>query len=133
PVFMPPPPVGTCPVFDTFNLRALNGSFGTPFDESFFFGKLSYEATPTSSLELTLDDRHNGDLREFGRLFLLADHARDFAADLNVDTYTGRAKYSIFPGTLLHELTLGYQRDRAQHHPDAPGTITHVLCHSTAW
>ena len=132
-VFITPPPVGTFPVLDTFNLRALNGSFGTPFDESFFFGKLTYEASPTSSLELTLDDRHNGDLREFGRLFLLADHARDFAADLNVDTYTGRAKYSIFRGPLLNELTIGYQRYRDQHHPDAPGKITQFLCCFAAW
>src|SRR6267378_2625058 len=38
-----PPAAGTFPILDTFRLRALNGSFHTPFDESFFFGKLSYE------------------------------------------------------------------------------------------
>ncbi|HYU28341.1 MAG TPA: TonB-dependent receptor [Gemmatimonadales bacterium] len=127
------PPAGTFPILDTFNLASLNGSFHTPFRESFFFGKLSYEATPTSSLDLTVDDRHNSDLREFGRLFGIPDHARQFAALLNVDTWTSRAKYSIFRGPLLNEFTVGYQRYRDQHHPDDPGSITQFLCCFAAW
>jgi hypothetical protein len=127
------PTPGIFPILDTFNLSSLNGSFATPFRESFFFGKLSYEATPHSSLELTVDDRHNSDLREFGRLFGLADHARDFAALLNVDTYTGRAKYSWFNGPWLNEATVGYQRYRDQHRPDSPGTVTNFLCCFAAW
>ena len=127
------PAPGTFPILDTFNLASLNGSFATPFRESFVFGKLSYEATPNSSLELTVDNRHNSDLREFGRLFGLADHARDFAAVLNVDTYTGRAKYTWFKGPWLNEAMIGYQRYRDQHRPDSPGQITQFLCCFAAW
>jgi hypothetical protein len=127
------PAPGTFPILDTFNLSSLNGSFATPFRESFFFGKLSYEATPNSSFELTVDDRHNSDLREFGRLFGLADHSRDFAALLNVDTYTARAKYSWFKGPWLNEAMIGYQRYRDQHRPDDPGQITQFLCCFAAW
>jgi len=122
------------PALNPLNLPSLNGNFGSPFRETLVFGKLTYDATPNSSLELSLDGRHNSDINGFGALFGAPDHSIQNANLLNVDTYTGRAKYSFFKGPLLNEALLGYQRYRDQSRPDNPGTITQFLCcNFTAW
>src|SRR5436853_1784976 len=84
------------PALAQYNFPQYNGNFGSPFRESLFFGKLNYDATPNSSLELSVDARHNSDTRDFGALFNGSDHDFPFASLLNVNTYTGRAKYTVF-------------------------------------
>jgi len=122
------------PALAAANLGQYNGSFGSPFRETLVFGKLSYDATPNSSLEMSLDARHNSDVRDFGSLFTGSDHAFTNAKLLNVDTYTGRVKYSLFKGPWLNEAILGYQHYRDQQNPDSPGTITQFFCcNFTAW
>ena len=51
---------------DTANLRPYNGTFLQPFRETLLFGKLSYQLTPTQSLELSASARHETDVRDFG-------------------------------------------------------------------
>ena len=127
------PPAGY-PALNALNLSQFNGDFRSPFRETLLFGKLTYEATPNSSLELSLDGRHNSDIRDFGALFNRPDFAFQNAVLLNVDTYTGRAKYSYSRGALLNEATIGYQRYRDQSQPNSPGTITQFFCcNFTAW
>jgi outer membrane receptor protein involved in Fe transport len=122
------------PALTPLNFGQFNGDFGSPFRETLLFGKFSYEATPNSSLELSLDGRHNSDIRDFGALFNQPDHSFQNATRLNVNTYTGRAKYSYFRGSLLNEATLGYQQYHDQSQPDSPGTITQFFCcNFTAW
>src|SRR5438876_1929203 len=122
------------PALAPYNFTQYNGTFGSPFRESLFFGKLTYDATPNSSLELSLDDRHNSDIRDFGALFGQTDHAFSIANLLNVDTYTGRAKYSYFKGPWLNETLVSFQRSRDQSNPDNPGSITQFFCcNFTAW
>src|SRR2546430_9751937 len=84
------------PALAQYNFPQYHGNLCSPFRKSLFFGKLNYDATPNSSLELSVDARHNSDTRDFGALFNGADHAFPFASLLNVNTYTGRAKYSVF-------------------------------------
>jgi len=129
------PPAGY-PALTPYNFAQYNGNFASPFRESLFFGKLTYDATPTSSLELSVDERHNSDIRDFGNLFSSAgpDHAFTIASRLNVDTYTGRAKYSMFKGPWLDETLVSFQRSRDQSRPDNPGSITQFFCcNFTAW
>src|SRR5712691_11804099 len=127
------PPAGY-PALTPYNFAQYNGNFASPFRESLFFGKLTYDATPTSSLELSVDARHNSDTRDFGALFNGADHAFPFASLLNVNTYTGRAKYSVFKGPWLNETLVSFQRSRDQSAPDSPGSITQFFCcNFTAW
>lgn len=122
------------PALVPFNFGQYNGNFASPFRESLFFGKLNYDATPTSSLELSVDARHNSDTRDFGALFNGSDHAFPFATLLNVNTYTGRAKYSVFKGPWLNETLVSFQRSRDQSAPDNPGSITQFFCcNFTAW
>ena len=127
------PPAGY-PALNALNLSQFNGDFRSPFRETLLFGKLSYEATPNSSLELSVDGRHNSDIRDFGALFNQPDHSFQNANLLNVNTYTGRAKYSYFRGALLNEATIGYQQYHDQSQPDNPGSITQFFCcNFTAW
>src|SRR5438105_9629433 len=122
------------PALAQYNFPQYNGNFGSPFRESLFFGKLNYDATPNSSLELSVDARHNSDTRDFGALFNGSDHAFPFASLLNVNTYTGRAKYSVFKGPWLNETLVSFQRSRDQSAPDSPGSITQFYCcNFTAW
>src|ERR1041384_5761929 len=122
------------PAIASQNFAQYNGSFESPFRETLIFGKLTYDATPNSSLELSLDGRHNSDTRDFGSLFTGPDHALQNANLLNVDTYTGRLKYSTFRGAWLNEAMLGYQSYRDQQKPSDPGTITQFFCcNFTAW
>ena len=122
------------PALAQYNFPQYNGNFGSPFRESLFFGKLNYDATPNSSLELSVDARHNSDTRDFGALFNGSDHAFPFASLLNVNTYTGRAKYSVFKGPWLNETLVSFQRSRDQSAPDSPGSITQFFCcNFTAW
>ncbi|HKE91172.1 MAG TPA: carboxypeptidase regulatory-like domain-containing protein [Gemmatimonadales bacterium] len=122
------------PALNPVNLGQYNGNFGSPFRETLLFGKLSYEATPHSSFELSLDGRTNSDIRDFGALFNQPDHSFQFANRLMVDTYTGRLKHTYVHGPLVNEATVGFQRYRDQSIPDNPGTITQFFCcNFTAW
>ena len=100
------------PALASYNFPQYNGNFASPFRESLFFGKLTYDATPSSSLELGVDERHNSDTRDFGALFNGADHAFPFATLLNIDTYTSRAKYTVFKGPWLNETLVSFLRSR---------------------
>ena len=51
---------------DTANLRPYNGNFLSPFRETLLFGKLSYQLTPSQTLELSANTRHETDVRDFG-------------------------------------------------------------------
>ncbi|HXF96916.1 MAG TPA: TonB-dependent receptor [Gemmatimonadales bacterium] len=128
------PPPGTYPAVDTVNLAQYNGNFPSPFRETLVFGKLTYAATPRSSMELGVDIRRNSDIRDFGALFGRADHARQIAARLRVGVTTVRAKHTYASGPLLNETTVSFQDYRDRSDPDAPGTITRFFCcNFTAW
>src|SRR5437763_5169830 len=122
------------PALAQYSFPQYNGNFGSPFRESLFFGRLNYDATPTSSLALSVDAGHNSATRDFGALFNGADHAFPFASLLNVNTYTGRAKYSVFKGPWLNETLVSFQRSRDRSDADNPGSITQFFCcNFTAW
>jgi len=98
------PPTGF-PALDTINFAKYNGDFGSPFRSSLFFGKLSYAMSPTSSMELSLNTRHENDVRDFGGLT-----AFDAATHFNNQVTTGLLKHSFFKGTWLNEALLSYQQ-----------------------
>ncbi len=98
------PPTGF-PALDTINFAKYNGDFGSPFRSSLFFGKLSYAASPTSSMELSLNTRAENDIRDFGGLSAFSTATRFKNA-----VTTGLLKHSYFKGTWLNEALLSYQR-----------------------
>src|SRR5256886_11620138 len=61
------PPSGIA-ALDTVNLTKFNGNFTSPFRESLGFGKLTYTIDPKSTAELSVSDRHETDIRDFGNV-----------------------------------------------------------------
>src|SRR5438876_7467880 len=60
------PPAGTFPALDSVNLTGYNGNFGSPFRETLVFGKVNYNVGRHSTAELSFNDRHETDVRDFG-------------------------------------------------------------------
>lgn len=60
------PAAGVFPALDTVNLAQYSVSTTSPFRETLLFGKLSYAISEHSSAELSLNNRHETDQRDFG-------------------------------------------------------------------
>jgi outer membrane receptor protein involved in Fe transport len=115
------PPTGY-PALDSINFASRNGFFGSPFRSTLLFGKLTYAVTPNSSLELSYNNRHESDIRDFGAP---TDVKRPFETGVQFhnDVNTGTLKYTHSQGTWLEEATASYQRSRDNPNP-VPGTQT---------
>lgn len=109
------PPTGIA-ALDTVNLTQYNGNFTSPFRETLVFGKLTYAASPNSSAELSFNNRHETDVRDFG-----GSRAFQRAVDFRNDVSLGILKYSYFTGPWLNETRLTYERFARNPTPDTPG------------
>ncbi|HXG44569.1 MAG TPA: TonB-dependent receptor [Gemmatimonadales bacterium] len=107
------------PALDTIDFASRNGLFLSPFRSTLFFGKLSYAAGPSSSLELSYNNRHETDTRDFGEL---ADLKRPFESGVRFrnDVNTAILKFNHFRGDWLNEATFSFQRARDNPSP-VPG------------
>ena len=117
-----PPTTGVFPALDTVNLTQYNGNFTSPFRETMLFGKLNYVATPNSSLEFSVSDRVESDVRDFGNNncsgFMCAfNEAVDFAQNVAV----GQLRYTHSSGEWLNEAKVDYSRFQRNPKPDNPG------------
>src|SRR5205809_2386891 len=102
-------PPGRYPALDTVNLSQYNGQFVSPFRSTLAFGKLSYVPTTSQSLELSMNLRHETDIRDFGGVtsFQTANNVRN-----DVDTWIGKHRYTS--GSWLNEATVSFQHYRRQ-------------------
>lgn len=110
-----PPPAGF-PALDAVNLPRYNGSFGSPFRETLLFGKLSYAATPKSSVELSFSDRLETDVRDFGDR-----RAFESAVNFRQNVAIAQLRYNYFSGAWLNEAKVDYSRFRRNPTPNVPG------------
>jgi len=104
------PPTGY-PALDTIDFASRNGFAGSPFRSTLLFGKLSYDASPHSTLELSVNTRHETDIRDFGA----PDNIRrplESGVHFKNDVTTGILKYNHFSGPWLNEFALSFQRAR---------------------
>jgi len=120
-VIMPTVPAGF-PALDTVNLSRYNGSFGSPFRETLLFGKVDYAVSPTSSAELSFNNRHETDVRDFG-----GNTSFPTATNYRNDVGVGLLKYNMFKGPWLNESQVTYQRFRRNPSPDTPGIVNRVF------
>lgn len=104
------------PALDTVNLAQYNGTFGSPFRETLLFAKLSYAATPNSSLEGTFSTRHETDVRDFG-----GSGAFQTAVNFRQDVSIGQLRHTYVTGSWLNEAKVDYSRFRRNPSPNAPG------------
>src|SRR2546428_833012 len=113
------PPSGF-PALDSIDFASRNGFEGSPFRSTLVFGKLTYDATPHSSLELSLNTRHETDIRDFGA----PDNIRrplESGVHFKNDVTTGILKYNHFSGSWLDEAAVSYQRSRDNPSPTPGG------------
>jgi len=115
-VNIPTPPTGF-PALDTVNLTQYNGSFGSPFRETLLFGKLSDEINDKSSAELSISNRHETDIRDFGgnAAFLTANNFRN-------NNTVAQLKHNYFTGPWLNEALVSYVKFHRGATPNTPGT-----------
>jgi len=117
PVVFQPPATGLFPALDTVNLTKYNGNFQSPFKENLLFGKLSYEATPKSSAELTFSDRIETDVRDFG----CCQNSFQEATNYHDNVAIAQAKYNYFTGPWLNEAKVDFSDFRRNPSPNTPG------------
>ena len=114
------PPTGFASL-DTVDLAKYNGNFTSPFRETLLFGKLNYAATAHSSAELSLSNRHETDVRDFGGATSFQS-AVDFVNNVTI----GNLKYNYFTGPWLDQAALTYDRYQRNPTPETPGLAARV-------
>ena len=105
------PPTGFS-FLDTVNLASFNGHITSPFRETLLFGKLNYAAGNHSSFELSLNNRHETDVRDFG-----GQVAAQSAVNYRQDITLGILKHTYFSGPLLNEASVTFERFRRNPSP----------------
>lgn len=102
---------------DTVNLAQYNGNFTSPFRETLLFGKLNYAIDERSSAEVSLNVRHETDVRDFGN-----QRAFSTAVNFGQDVTIGQVKYNRVSGGWLNETKIDYSLFQRNPAPDQPGT-----------
>ncbi len=115
-----PPPAGF-PALDTVNLAQYNGAFQSPFRETLLFGKLSDEINDKSSMELSISNRHETDIRDFG-----GNGALSVANNVHNYNTAAQLKHNFFTGPWLNEALLSYTKFTRGQSPASPG-VPHRL------
>jgi hypothetical protein len=80
------------------------------------FGKLSYAMSPKSSAELSLSNRHETDIRDFG-----GNRSRQSAVNFRQDVFIGQARHTYSRGDWLNEAKVDFSRFRRRPEPAVGG------------
>ena len=99
-----PGPGGSWPALDTIDFASRNGEFGSPFRSTLLFGKVSFEHTQRSHLEVSLNTRSEKDVRDFG-----GNNSYETATNFKNAVTTGIAKHRFDMGSWLNEAMISYQ------------------------
>src|SRR2546428_1565250 len=125
------PPTGF-PALDTVNLAQYNGNFTSPFRETLLFGKLTYTLNPQSSAEVSVSNRHETDIRDFGPKSCcpLGVNAFQEAVNFRQNVTVAQLKYNRYSGAWLNEAKVDYSRFRRNPSPNEPGVAARVYSYS---
>jgi hypothetical protein len=110
------PAAGVYPALDTVRLAQYNGSFQSPFRENLWFGKIDAAINDKSSAELSVSNRGETDIRDFG-----GNQAYSEAINYHQTVSVAQAKYNYFVGPLLNEAKVDYSNFRRNPRPNEPG------------
>ena len=118
------------PGIDTVNLKQYNGEFTSPFRETLIFGKLTYAINQQSSAELSFNNRHETDVRDFS-----GSRAYTAATDFRQNVSIGQLRYTRASGAWLNEAKIDFshfQRNPSPLTPDVPARFFTYLKPGTA-
>ncbi|HEX2718492.1 MAG TPA: carboxypeptidase regulatory-like domain-containing protein [Gemmatimonadaceae bacterium] len=113
------PPTGFT-ALDTVNLRQYNGYFGSPFRQNLWFGKVDYAFGEGSNVEVSVNNRHETDVRDFGggnNTALLG------AVNYRQNVSIAQAKYNYARGALLNEAKVDFSYFQRNPIPNQPGIV----------
>jgi outer membrane receptor protein involved in Fe transport len=120
------PPTGVA-ALDTVQLaQRYNGTFTSPFRETLGFGKLTYIIDPKSTAELSVSQRHETDVRDFGNVncsMCAFEEAVNFRQNVTI----AQLKYNRFSGPWLNEAKVDYSRFQRNPSPNTPGVVSRVF------
>src|SRR5438309_1488 len=111
-----PPPTGTFDSLDAVGLKNFNGNITSPFRETLLFGKLTYNKGSHSTAELSVSNRHETDVRDFG-----GGIAFQSAINYRNNMLTSVLKYNYFSGAWLDEASVTYTNFKRNPSPNTPG------------
>lgn len=109
-------PATGLPGIDTVNLARYNGNFTSPFRETLLFGKLTYAINQHSSAELSFNNRHETDVRDFQ-----GSRAYTAATDFRQNVSISQLRYTRVMGAWLNEAKIDYSRFQRDPSPLTPG------------
>ena len=115
------PPTGF-PALDSVNLTQYNDNFTSPFREHLIFGKLTYALDAASSLEFSLNNRHETDVRDFG-----GQNALNTAVNFRQNVSIAQLRFNRTMGNMLNEAKIDYSRFARNPSPAEPGTSQRVF------
>ncbi len=104
------------PALGSIDFNQYLGSFTSPFRENLFFGKADYSAGPSSTFELSFNNRHETDIRDFGGATAFT-AANNYRQDVSI----GQLAYKYFRGSMVDEAKVDYTRWRRNPSPNEPG------------
>ncbi len=104
--FNKPYPTGYS-AFDSVNVGQYQGQFTQPFRSTLLFGKVSYVPSATQSLDVSVNLRHETDVRDFGGVTSFQS-----ANDVRNDITTVVAKHHLAGHNWFNEGTASFQRYR---------------------
>lgn len=119
------PPTGFT-ALDTVNLTQYNGNFTSPFRETMLFGKLNYAINSNSSAELSVSNRHETDVRDFG-VFCCGVNSFQEAVNFRQNVSVAQLRYNRFWGAWLNEAKVDYSRFRRNPSPNEPGVPQRIF------
>jgi hypothetical protein len=105
------------PALDTVNLAGYAGTFGSPFREDLYFGKLTNAISDRANLELAVTDRHETDERDFGSLI-----SQQAAVDYRQNETVVQLKHNYFTGPWFNAAMVDYTYFQRDPSPLTPGT-----------
>jgi hypothetical protein len=110
-----PTPTGFA-ALDTVRLSQYNGNFTSPFREDLLFGKVDDAINERSSIELSVSNRHETDVRDFG-----GNNAFQEAVNFRQNIAIAQLKYNYFDGPWLNEAKVDYSGFERNPKPNEPG------------
>ncbi len=120
------PPTGIA-ALDTVQLaQRYNGTFTSPFRETLGFGKLTYIIDPKSTAELSVNQRHETDVRDFGNVncsMCAFEEAVNFRQNVTI----AQLKYNRYSGAWLNETKVDYSRFQRNPSPNTPGLVSRLF------
>ena len=104
------------PALDTVNLQQYNGNAPSPFRENLWFGKVNADISNNQSAEISFNNRHETDVRDFGGNVTSA-----AAVNFHNTNTVVQGKHSYFTGPWLNEAKVDFSRFNRGFSPNVVG------------